>query len=444
MNLRFRIIKYLSNLNFAIILLLIIATISAVGAVIEQDQSLEFYKKNYDQLFFANLRLSQIILGLGFNHIFKTWWVNLLLFILGMSLLSCTFVQQLPTFSFSKSCYFSNNPSQFYRYPIKTKFLNVSTGLLTSTVKKKYLFFQQKNMFYGYRGLIGRLAPIVVHLSMNLIFLGSIAGSLAGFTAQEVIPKTEIFHIQNLLTSNRFNYVSQLPNRVNDFWINYKKKNAIDQFYSDVTILDNFGREVKRATISVNHPLRYEGLNYYQTDWNLLGLRITYNNQIYQVPILSPTNVNKTLWFSWIPFQANSKKGGVSLILNNLAGTQNIYTTTGLFLKNIDRGEFVICDKTIKVQILDLIETTGLQIKYDPSLPIIYGGFGVLMISVIISYFSYFQIWILRKKNFVFFAGETNRAKLALEKETVNLLLKFTRNSYGRRDSNSHNILTRT
>jgi cytochrome c biogenesis protein len=262
---------------------------------------------------------------------------------------------------------------------------------------------------------------------MNLILLGSICGALTGFTSQEVVPKTEIFHIQNLLTLNLFNYVPQLPSRVNDFWINYKKKNAIDQFYSDLSILDNSGHELKRSTISVNHPLRYEGLNYYQTDWSIIGLRINYNNIVYQVPILSPGKLNKTLWFSWVPFDRDSRKEGVNLILNNLVGTQNLYNNKGEFVKNIDLGEPVSFAKKTKFKILDLVETTGLQIKYDPGLPIIYIGFTMLMATIITSYLSYFQIWILRRKNILFFAGETNRAKLTLEKETLNLILRFNK-----------------
>jgi cytochrome c biogenesis protein len=137
MNLRFQLIKYLANLNFAIILLLLIAIISATGAVVEQEQPIEFYKNNYDQVIYQNVSFGKLMLFFGIDHIFQTWWFNLLLFIFGISLLSCTFLQQLPTFKFSKACYFYSNPSQFYRYPIKTKIINVSNGILTFTVKKK-------------------------------------------------------------------------------------------------------------------------------------------------------------------------------------------------------------------------------------------------------------------------------------------------------------------
>ena len=55
------------------------------------------------------------------------------------------------------------------------------------------------------------------------------------------------------------------------FWIIYKKNGIVDQFYSDISILDNFGTELKEKTISVNNPLKYANISYYQTDWNILG-----------------------------------------------------------------------------------------------------------------------------------------------------------------------------
>ena len=46
MKIRINIIKYLANLKFAIVLLILIASLSILGTVIEQDQTVEFYKIN--------------------------------------------------------------------------------------------------------------------------------------------------------------------------------------------------------------------------------------------------------------------------------------------------------------------------------------------------------------------------------------------------------------
>jgi cytochrome c biogenesis protein len=57
------------------------------------------------------------------------------------------------------------------------------------------------------------------------------------------------------------------------FGLHILKIKLVSQFYSDISILDNQGNETKRKTISVNYPLINNSVYYYQTDWNLIGLR---------------------------------------------------------------------------------------------------------------------------------------------------------------------------
>ena len=70
-----KVLRILADLRFAISILLIIASLSIIGTVIEQDQSIETYKLNYpltNKLF--GFLSWDIILKFGFDHIYKTWW----------------------------------------------------------------------------------------------------------------------------------------------------------------------------------------------------------------------------------------------------------------------------------------------------------------------------------------------------------------------------------
>ena len=201
----------------------------------------------------------------GFLHLF---------FYLGLSLISCTFLQQLPSLKIARRCQFFRTTEQFYRLKISTILNNFSFNKILLQIKRnQYSIFQQKNIVYCYKGLIGRIAPIIVHFSMILVLLGTIMGSLFGFKAQEIVPKTETFHIQNILNNGQLTIIPKTSARINDFWITYTKNKTISQFYSDISILNNQGNEINRKTISVNYPLIYNGIYYYQTDWNLIGLR---------------------------------------------------------------------------------------------------------------------------------------------------------------------------
>src|SRR5690348_3388295 len=106
-----KLIKSFANLKLAIGLLLLIAFFSALGSVIDQDKSIEFYQKNYSSLLF-NIPVWIYLKVFLLNQIYSAWWFFLLLIIFGVCLLSCTFVQQLPALKFARRYYFSY-PSKF-------------------------------------------------------------------------------------------------------------------------------------------------------------------------------------------------------------------------------------------------------------------------------------------------------------------------------------------
>jgi cytochrome c biogenesis protein len=151
---------------------------------------------------------------------------------------------------------------------------------------------------------------------MILILLGTIFGSLFGFKAQEIVPKTENFHIQNILTTGQLTFIPKVSARINDFWITYTKNKTISQFYSDISILDKEGNETYRKTISVNSPLIYKGIYYYQTDWSLIGLRFqNLNNEILEYPLLNFSKNQEKVWLTWISKNSSSVEGLILLRL---------------------------------------------------------------------------------------------------------------------------------
>jgi cytochrome c biogenesis protein len=412
-----KVFRLLADLRFSIFILLLISFCSILGTIIEQDQLIETYKINYPLInpVFGFLTWDRI-LQFGLDHVYKTWWFFLLIFLFGLSLVLCSFLQQLPSLKIARRCQFFRTTNQFYRLKISTILNNFSFNKLLSRIKKKkYSIFQQKNIIYCYKGLIGRIAPIAVHFSMILILLGTIIGSLFGFKAQEIIPKTETFHIQNILNNGQLTIIPKTSARINDFWITYTKNKTISQFYSDISILDNQGNEKDRKTISVNYPLIYNDVYYYQTDWNLIGLRFqTSNNEIVQYPLINILNNQNKVWLTWVSTNQQNNNGIIAII-DNLQGYCSIYDEMGKFLGNIELNETVNFQRSISL--LEIISSTGLQIKTDPGIPVIYTGFFFLMISALISYITYSQIWIIQKNQRIFIGGNTNRAVFEFELE---------------------------
>ena len=332
------------------------------------------------------------------------------------------FLQQVPSLKIARRCQFFRTNQQFSKLKISKQTKDTALNQFLFKLKEnKYSIFQQKDIVYCYKGLIGRLAPIIVHFSLILILFGSVIGSINGFKAQELIPKTESFHIQNFLTNGKLFSIPKTVIRVNDFWITYNQQNSVSQFYSDVSFLGDNGHETYRKTIYVNSPAVYQNTYFYQIDWDLTGLRFKFDSS--EINQTSTTNINNDsnkVWFSWI--SANSDlSNGSTILVNSLQGYASVYNKSGLFLGNLELNESIDLQPTINL--IDIISSTGLQIKKDPGIPIIYSGFGFLMVSTLISYVTYSQVWIIQnqKKHKLIIGGNTTRAKFEFELEFFKL-----------------------
>lgn len=424
-----RFFKYLANLKLAIIILLVISLIISIGTIIEQNKELIFYQKNYSTLIF-NIPLWRILLFFSVNNIYSAWWFLLLLGLLGLSLACCTIIQQLPTLKFSRRYYFYKQINQYNKLQTKIKAIKVFPSHLSYTLfKKEYSLFQQSNSFYAYKGLISRVGPIVVHLSIICVLLGSTLGALKGFNSQELIPKTEVFHIQNVIKNGAFSSIPQKTFRVNDFWSIYTSKGLIKQFYTDISILNGTGKETQRKTISVNNPLLLKDLIVYQTDWGILGLRLKYNKdnslQIsLQLPISKINTSNQKIWISSLPSVKKGTKSFIVLIKDN-RGQISLYNNEGKFIQSRNVGDIIYDTESINLNLIDIISSTGIQIKSDPGVKLIYFGFFFLMFSSLISYISFSEFWLLYFPMKVVSGGKTNRAKVKYNLEFLNFKQSF-------------------
>lgn len=409
--------RTVANLKFSIFILLLISFFSVIGTIIEQDQTIEIYKLNYP--------LTKPVLGIltwdrilqfGLDHIYRTWWFFSLIFLFGLSLVSCTFLQQVPSLKIARRCQFFRQTNQFYRLKIFTMLKNFSFNKILLQIKKNgYSIFQQKNTLYCYKGLLGCIAPILVHFSMLLVLFGTIIGSLFGFKAQEIVPKTENFHIQNVFTMGQLTFIPQTSTRINDFWITYTKNATVSQFYSNISILDEKGNELNHQTISVNFPLIYKNIYYYQTDWSLEGLRLqSRKNEIVEYPLLNILNERNKIWLTWISNQ-HFLNTEMIVLIDNLESYCSLYEKNGTFLGNLELNETINFKHSLTL--LEIMSSTGLQIKTDPGIPIIYSGFFFLILSTLISYTTYSQIWLIQKNQKLFIGGTTSRAIFDFELE---------------------------
>jgi cytochrome c biogenesis protein len=425
-------LKIFLSLKFAIFLLFVIAGFSAIGSIIEQDETKSFYEQAYSSSkpLYGFLDF-KFIFFFGLDHLYSTWWFLCLLIFLGISLASCTIARQFPLVQNSKQFFFKNQKNSFEQLPFFIKypvFYYNKENFLRRLHFLEFSIYQKKNFLYGYKGLIGRISPIFVHFSLLLILFASTFSAFENFKSQEILPKGDVFKIQNILKIGPLTNLPNLSVRVNDFWINYKQQN-ISQFYSNLSLIDSHGNEIKEQSISVNNPLKYKNIDFYQSDWNLIGIRVeklsdNLKKNLLEYPFFSLSKKEEKkekLWITWI----ETKQGNYSLIFENLDNSFLIYNEKGELINkntinNLIENSFII---------REILPGTGLLIKYDPSILFLYGGFGLLIITTLVSYLPYTQLWIasynieLKKKpNFLWIACTTNRGKFQIELEFENLV----------------------
>jgi cytochrome c biogenesis protein len=109
------------------------------------------------------------------------------------------------------------------------------------------------------------------------------------------------------------------------------------------------------------------------------------------------------------------------MLIKDLQGTALIYNQQGDLTSAIRLGQSIDIDG-IKIKLIDIIGSTGLQIKADPGVPIVYTGFALLMIGVVMSYFSHSQIWALEQDDRFYFGAKTNRAQVSFERDMLGVI----------------------
>ncbi|MFZ4676783.1 MAG: cytochrome c biogenesis protein ResB, partial [Nodosilinea sp.] len=195
----------------------------------------------------------------------------------------------------------------------------------------------------------------------------------------------------------------------------------IDQFYSDLSVLNQGGNEVDRKTIHVNEPLRHKGVTFYQADWGIAAVQVKLNNSpVLQLPMKLLENNGPRFWGTWLPTRPDMSEG-VTLLASDLQGTVLIYDNAGQLVATVRRGMATEVNG-VSLSLVDMVGSTGLQIKADPGIPLVYAGFGLLMLGVMMSYVSHSQVWALADQSTVYVGGRTNRAQVAFERELLAVL----------------------
>ena len=380
-----QVLNWLSSLKIAILLLLVIAVSCAAGTLIPQQESNQFYYDNFNKNPFLGIINANILLLFEFDHVYTSFWFLFLLIWLGLALSVCSFRRQLPILKSALNWIDYKSPRQIAKLSVAQTIVtnNCSKSLekIKLNLKKQgWNVKETDGRIAARQGVIGRLGPILIHLGMILLMIGATYGSLNGKTIEKFLaPGRSI----DLLNNNE---EKGLTIELQKFQIERDPQGRAEQYKSIVNVIEPNGNNQSKE-ISVNYPLRYKGLTLYQADWSLAAITIQIGNSPkLQVPIEPIPQLGEQVWGTIIPTNKDGKDP-ILVTVDSELGPVNIYDSDGTLLTNLNTNtEEKVKESLIKI--INIIPSSGLLLKHDPGVPLVYLSFAIILIGGSLSIIS--------------------------------------------------------
>jgi len=416
-----QVLNWLSSLKIAILLLVLIAISCATGTLIPQLESDQFYFDTFNKNPFLGIINGNILLLLEFNHIYTSFWFLLLLIWLALALAVCSFRRQLPILKSALDWIDYKSPRQIAKLSISQTIptSNTSKSLKEITINLNNQGWKVKETdgrIAARKGAVGRVGPIFIHLGMILLMVGATYGSLNGKTIEKFLAPGRSLDLLNT------NEEKGLTVKLQSFQIERDPKGIAEQYRSIVNIIEPNGTNETKE-ISVNYPLRYKGLTLYQADWALAAITIQIDNSPkLQIPIESIPELGEQVWGTIIPTQKNGKDP-ILLTVNSELGPVIIYDNDGTRIMTLGINKEAEVKESL-IKIINIIPSSGLLLKRDPGVPIVYTSFAIILIGGSLSLISTKKIWIIQEKEnpLIYIGGLSNRNLSGLSKELPKLI----------------------
>lgn len=318
-------INLLTSMKASIVLFIALGIIASFGTLIPQGLSNDAIMEQYGAY------MGQLILTLGLDDLYHTWWFIALGLILTLQIAFCT-VRRLKS--------------------IHT---------------------------------IQQAGSIILHLSMLLIIIGACVSGLYG---DEQLVKASIGETVHLKEGN----LEDTSLKINNFRIEYYDNGMPSQYICDLTLTEKDGKK-QQATISVNHPYKSKGVKIYQRSfgWESYGnFELDGKKKNFQLRDNEdfPLENGQTLRAFFIPDfdeETESLESKSNQPNNPMLAAGIIKDGQLVYMKMLKPGETTdIGNGTITFDKYQLY--TGLNVKEDKGIAIIFAGFAVAILGLGLRY----------------------------------------------------------
>ena len=433
--------KSFASVKLTIGLLLTLAATSIIGTLIPQNEAPGAYLQTFGETLYRVFSL------LGLFDMYHSWWFRALILLLVVNIIVCSIDRLQATWKII----FARNPrfniARYRQLKNKTEFNHDGVAgqlkeLYLPVISRRFKFHRTEETdngfaIYAEKGRLTRLGVYVVHLSVVVLLIGGLIGSIFGYEGfVNLAPGDSASTIQ--LRQNNQILPLGFEIRCDDFKVEFYDSGAPKEFRSSLSILKQ-GKVVKQKDIIVNDPLHFEGISFFQASYGQLSpteMILNFTSQatgmIYSQkaaigqPVVIPENLG-TFTLKKFTRQANFNGHNIGeAFVGELTPPNGKPIEITLPLK------FPSFDKMRKGQVLIAIADfvpryyTGLQVSRDPGVWIVYVGFILMITGIYITFFmSHQQVCIdvsgKGKKSRIRVAGTSNKNKMGMQKKVTKL-----------------------
>ena len=440
-----------SSIKLTLFLLILLAIISIFGTLIPQQESAMKFAENLSPT------LVRVFDALHLFDMYHSWWFRLIIGALAVNLVVCSldrFPSSLKRFRSSPKAdrekLFEDLSSE-QSLPLKAAF-EPTSGLVEELLKSKYGKVEKKDKedaayYVVEKGRFTHFGVYVVHLSVLLILIGGITGSLFGFQGFVNILEGEGV---DKVTLRKSRTVKPLPFEVrcDKFTVQFYPNGTPKEYRSDLVFIEN-GEEVFEGALRVNHPITFHGITFYQSTYGAVPgnrVRLSLKTQDTGKNVLVEAQVNKPFALPGQEAEAVVTAVRSDFMRMGPAAHLEIRPPSGEGIQIwLFRDHAVIEERfpgifesfpklnpsafepyTFSLESMDSRYYTGLQVSRDPGVPLVWAGFVSIVVGLFITFFlSHRMIWVrVSRRNkgvSVDLAGRCSKNEVGLERELERL-----------------------
>jgi cytochrome c biogenesis protein len=442
--------SFFASVKLTIVLLLSLAATSIIGTLIPQNEDPQAYFQTFGGVLYRFFSLLDLF------DMYHSWWFQLLIVMLTANVVICS----IDRMSANRRILFVRHPSfnlsRFRNLKRKVIITDHRTpqqlkDIYQPVISRRFRHGRLEDLgnglaIYGEKGRWTRFGVYTVHLSVVILLIGGLIGSIFGFDGFVNIAEGESVQRIRLRNTTQMMQLG-FTIRCDDYHEAYYENGTPKEFRSSLTILEQ-GRPLFSKDIIVNDPLRYNGISIYQASRGQLppneavlnltskktGRTYTQNARVDQ-PIQLPEALGS--------FVINEFRPSADFRGHNI-GEAFIGTLTppdGNPIKVILPVRFPSFDKMRQGDVVIAVEKyvprfyTGLQVAKDPGVWIVYTGFILMIVGCYITFFMSHQQICLEltregQTTRVVVAGAANKNKTGMQTRVAGIAAELRRRAH--------------